>query len=141
MRLLTRFPFTAYGNRQMTDKTSETVSQINAYAPPSNLNPRGRSIWRSCLTARRRELWDAPALDLLAMMCRTWQTWEQIQDKLEQMEPDWPDYGQLIRLADLLAGRAATLATKLRLTPQSLDKKTAGTNRRAPHRIDFGGLA
>lgn len=95
-------------------------------------------MWRSCLTARRRELWDAPALDMLAMLCRIWQQWDALQTKLENMDPSDPDFGKLLRLADLLAGRTATMATKLRLTPQSIDKKRAAVGRGAPHRINFG---
>lgn len=116
-------------------------SYNNNYAPPASLNDAGRSLWRSCLTARRSELWDAPALDLLAMMCRTWSQWERVQYQLEQTEPDAAEFGQLVRLADLLAARASTLATKLRLTPQALDKKVAATGRAPAHRIDFGAVA
>lgn len=118
-----------------------TVEKFSAHQPPSNLSAKGRSIWRQALTARRIELWDAPALEMLGMMCRTWSEWHRLQERLESMDVEDPVYGQKLRLADLLAARASTLATKLRLTPQSLDKKLAATGRGRPHPIDFGSVS
>ena len=113
----------------------------NHYEPPAGLSDFGRSLWRQCLTARRAELWDAPALEMLAMLCRIWSTWQRVQSQIEETEPGAPEFAQLVRLADSLAGRAATIATKMRLTPQSLDKKTAAVKRAPAHRIDFGAVA
>lgn len=117
---------------------NDVVKQFDAFQPPAALNSKARSMWRSCLTSRRRELWDAPALSLLGMLCRVWSQWDAVQTKLEDMDASDPDYAKLVRLADLLAGRTATLSTKLRLTPQAIDKKRAAVGRGTPHRINFG---
>lgn len=113
-------------------------SEFSAFDPPKELNAKGRSFWRQCLTARRRDLWDAPALALLGMLCRLWAEWERLQDRLEHIDPDAPEYGNTLRQVDLLAARCAGISTKLRLTPQAIDKKRAAVGRGGPSPINWG---
>lgn len=110
--------------------------------PPARLGKVARDIWRSTTSSRPADYFDAASLPMLEAYCRAHAEYLRVQSALESMNPkrDAKEYARLARTADSLTGRAAMLATKMRLSQQSrYDGRTAarkaGDHRTAAERM------
>jgi hypothetical protein len=103
-----------------------------AVAPPDEIDVRrGRpppperlsALWERLVFSRRPGWFDAGAASLLERFCVTMIQCQEIEAALHRTAVADPQYPKLAKLHRLSAALAATLATRLRLTPHSrIDK-------------------
>ncbi len=96
--------------------------------PPNDLPEPCRSIWRELVDALPPDRFHASDRPLLVLYCRALHQAALAFEGLEQYgAADGDSVSPWLRVADSSTKQAATLATKLRLCPQSrLDRKVAG---------------
>lgn len=106
-------------------KPVPSVPDPVGYPPaPRGLSRRQRALWRTIAASKPPNWWDAATLPLLAALVAHAATLEQLQAQFDQLG-DLADPGTLARLERLSSLRdreakaMSSLATKLRLTPQS----------------------
>ena len=91
--------------------------------PPERLSEAERALWERLVFSRRPGWFDAGAASLLERFCVTMIQCQEIEAALHQTPVADPQYPKLAKLHRLSAALAATLATRLRLTPHSrIDK-------------------
>lgn len=96
--------------------------------PPADLPEPCRAIWRELVDSLPPDRFHASDRPLLVMYCRALLQAQLAFEALEQYGAcDGDSVSPWLRVSDSAAKQAATLATKLRLCPQSrLDRKVAG---------------
>lgn len=101
---------------------------VRRIQPPNDLPEPCRSIWRELVDSLPPDRFHASDRPLLVLYCRALHQAALAFEALEQYgAADGDSVSPWLRVADSAAKQAATLATKLRLCPQSrLDRKVAG---------------
>lgn len=99
---------------------------------PDDLQPEARRVWSEVVDTLPPDRFHASERPLLALYCRSMVTAERA---LTAIDRDGPLIGDKInpalRLFDTSVRQVVSLATKLRVTPQSrVDRKVAGTSAR-----------
>jgi phage terminase small subunit len=86
--------------------------------PPEQLPEEAKEVWRGIVAGFRSD-WFQGAEHLLKCYCEQVVIERQIADTLHKFSIHSPRYGELVRLYALVVGSLVSVATKLRLTPQS----------------------
>jgi len=96
--------------------------------PPNDLPEPCRAVWRELVDSLPPDRFHKSDRPLLVLYCRALYQADLAFEALEQYgAADGDSVSPWLRVADSSAKQAATLATKLRLCPQSrLDRKVAG---------------
>ena len=94
--------------------------------PPSYLTPEQEDVWRLVVASRGGDLIAPESFPVLVEYCRQVISANQVAAQLDSFDPEWSkdDEGlkrldKLLAMQDRLAGKVASLAAKLRLTPSS----------------------
>lgn len=94
--------------------------------PPAYLTPEQDDIWRLVVASRGGDLIAPEAFPVLVEYCRAVTSGNQVASQLDAFDPSWADseeglkrWDKLLAMQDRLAGKLASLAAKLRLTPSS----------------------
>lgn len=103
---------------------------------PSYLTPEQEDIWRLIVASRGGDLIAPEAFPVLVEYCRSVTASNQVAAQLDAFDPGWAcdeeglkRWDKLLAMQDRLAGKIASLAGKLRLTPSSrMQPISAGRN-------------
>ena len=103
---------------------------------PSYLTPEQDDIWRLVVASRGGDLIAPESFPVLVEYCRAVVASNQVAGQLDSFDPSWADtdeglkrWDKLLAMQDRLAGKVASLAGKLRLTPSSrIQPVSAGRN-------------
>jgi len=94
--------------------------------PPAYLTPEQEDIWRLVVASRGGDLIAPESFPVLVEYCRAVTSANHVASQLDAFDPSWvaDDEGlkrwdKLLAMQDRLAGKVASLAGKLRLTPSS----------------------
>ena len=104
--------------------------------PPSYLTPEQEDVWRMVVASRGGDLIAPESFPVLVEYCRQVISADQVAAPLEAFGPEWSKddeglkrWDKLLAMQDRLAGKVASLAGKLRLTPSSrVQAISAGRN-------------
>ena len=105
---------------------------------PEHLTESQADIWRLVITSRAGELIPPESYPVLVEYCRAITAADQVAEELDAFKSEWrkTDEGlrrwdKLLAMQDRLAGKIASLAVKLRITPSTrVHPEKAGTNAR-----------
>ena len=105
---------------------------------PEHLTQAQADVWRLVITSRAAELIPPESYPVLVEYCRAVVAADQVAEELDVFKPEWrkTDEGlrrwdKLLAMQDRLAGKIASLAVKLRITPSTrVHPEKAGTNAR-----------
>ena len=86
--------------------------------PPEQLPEEGEEVWRGIVAGFRAD-WFQGSEHILKCYCQTVVIERQVAGMLDKCSIRSARYGELIRLYALVVGSMVSVATKLRLTPQS----------------------
>lgn len=103
--------------------------------PPKHLTADQGQIWRLVMAAPAGDMVTPDSYPVLAEYCRLVVQSNQVAAELDEFDPDWAtdDEGlrrweTLLKMHDRIVGRIVSVATKLRITPQTRTQQaTAGT--------------
>lgn len=103
------------------------VSELQRLAePPSYLTPEQDDIWRLVVASRGGDLIAPESFPVLVEYCRAVTSANQVAAQLDAFDQSWASdeeglkrWDKLLAMQDRLAGKVASLAGKLRLTPSS----------------------
>lgn len=94
--------------------------------PPSYLTPEQEDVWRLVVASRGGDLIAPESFPVLVEYCRQVISANQVAAQLDAFDPEWAKddeglkrWDKLLAMQDRLAGKVASLAAKLRLTPSS----------------------
>jgi len=94
--------------------------------PPSYLSPEQEDVWRLVVASRGGDLIAPEAFPVLVEYCRAVISANQVAAQLDAFDQSWASeddglkrWDKLLAMQDRLAGKVASLAGKLRLTPSS----------------------
>jgi hypothetical protein len=87
--------------------------------PPEQLADEGKEVWRAIVAGFRSD-WFQGSEHILKCYCQEVVIERQVAGMLCQCGIASAHYGELVRLYALVVGSLVSVATKLRLTPQSL---------------------
>lgn len=94
--------------------------------PPSYLTPEQDDVWRMVVASRGGDLIAPESYPVLVEYCRAVISANQVAAQLDAFDPEWAKddeglkrWDKLLAMQDRLAGKVASLAGKLRLTPSS----------------------
>ena len=94
--------------------------------PPSYLTPEQEDVWRLVVASRGGDLIAPESFPVLVEYCRQVISANQVAAQLDAFDPEWSKddeglkrWDKLLAMQDRLAGKVASLAGKLRLTPSS----------------------
>ena len=104
--------------------------------PPSYLTPEQEDVWRLVVASRGGDLIAPESFPVLVEYCRQVISANQVAAQLDAFDPEWAKddeglkrWDKLLAMQDRLAGKVASLAGKLRLTPSSrVQAISAGRN-------------
>ena len=104
--------------------------------PPSYLTPEQEDVWRLVVASRGGDLIAPESFPVLVEYCRQVISANQVAAQLDSFDPEWAKddeglkrWDKLLAMQDRLAGKVASLAGKLRLTPSSrVQAISAGRN-------------
>jgi len=104
--------------------------------PPRHLTASQADIWRMVVASRAGDLIAPEAYPVLVEYCRAVTASNLLAAEIDQFDPEWSReddglrrWDKLLGMQDRLAAKICSLATKLRLTPQSrVHRETAGTH-------------
>lgn len=104
--------------------------------PPSYLSPEQEDVWRLVVASRGGDLISPESYPVLVEYCRATISANQIAAQLDAFDPEWSKddeglkrWDKLLAMQDRVAGKVASLAGKLRLTPSSrVQAISAGRN-------------
>lgn len=104
--------------------------------PPSYLTPEQEDVWRLVVASRGGDLIAPESFPVLVEYCRAVISANQVAAQLDAFDPEWAKddeglkrWDKLLAMQDRLAGKVASLAGKLRLTPSSrVQAVSAGRN-------------
>ena len=104
--------------------------------PPSYLTPEQEDVWRLVVASRGGDLIAPESFPVLVEYCRQVISANQVAAQLDAFDPEWAKddeglkrWDKLLAMQDRLAGKVASLAGKLRLTPSSrVQAVSAGRN-------------
>ena len=104
--------------------------------PPSYLTPEQEDVWRLVVASRGGDLIAPESFRVLVEYCRQVISANQVAAQLDAFDPEWAKedeglkrWDKLLAMQDRLAGKVASLAGKLRLTPSSrVQAISAGRN-------------
>lgn len=122
------------GRKSEAELAIAPVSELSTIPrPPKHLTAEQSDIWRVVMASRSAEMVEPEAYPVLVEYCRIIASANQVADQISTFDPAWladddglKRYERLIGLQDKLAGRASSIATKLRLTPSTrFDSGTA----------------
>jgi hypothetical protein len=113
---------------------------------PEHLTDPQSDIWRLVMHSRAGELIPPESYPVVVEYCRAIVASDQVAEELDAFKPEWrkTDEGlrrwdKLLAMQDRLAGKIASLAVKLRITPSSrVHPEKAGTNARKNWEIAEG---
>ena len=95
-------------------------------SPPEHLTDAQSAIWRMVMASRGGDLIAVEAYPVLVEYCRLVDGANQVAEQLAEFDPEWAKadeglkrWDKLLGMQDRLTGRITSVATKLRLTPQS----------------------
>ncbi|RME62412.1 MAG: hypothetical protein D6782_12255 [Alphaproteobacteria bacterium] len=92
-------------------------------APPSELPEEQADVWRVVCSAQPDDWWGPEMAEVLAQYCRHVVAARRVADLIEQQEAgvdlDIETYDRLLRMQEREGRAMSSLATRLRLTPQS----------------------
>jgi hypothetical protein len=115
------------GRKSAASLSVASINQKVRLAPPAGLSELELDVWRATINAKPADWFDKSHLPLLCQYVRHVSYVQIIKAQIDAMEPNWlTDEDGLKRYDRLLAmhereGRAiSSLATRLRLTPQSV---------------------
>lgn len=108
--------------------------------PPAHLPDEAATIWRATTASRPAGYFDAGSLPLLEVYSRLVAEYRRVAAAVEAMPVDDDDFAKLTSVADKLAGRVSSLATRMRLSQQSRTDsrgagRAAGDHRTAADRV------
>ena len=110
---------------------SENVQQIDQRPqPPEDLNPEEVQVWQDTVNSLQADWFRGETLNLLTQYCRHVVSARFLAEHLEQMRGnadtfDNREYAAMLRARKGETDAIATLATKLRITPQSTTSHAA----------------
>lgn len=92
-------------------------------SPPSDFPPSESEVWRSVVSTKPVDWFQADSAPLLAEYCRAVVMTDRLAMMIEAAmtapDEDGPSLKDLLKMRDVESRRAATLAVKMRLTQQS----------------------
>ena len=102
--------------------------------PPAGMTQPERETWKTVVASPAGKFIDSSDHALLVEYCRLVAVADVLADQIHQFKPEWltrddglDRFAQLVRLQNQNAGRVASLAGKLRLSPSArVHKETAG---------------
>lgn len=103
--------------------------------PPTNLTGDQGELWRMVMASPAGDMITQDAFPVLSEYCRCITFADTVAVELNKFDPSWAieddgleRWNRLLAMQDRLSGRISSLATKLRITPQTrVWKQTAGS--------------
>lgn len=103
--------------------------------PPKNLSVAQSEIWKLVIASRSGDMIAPEAYPVLVEYCRSITAADMIAEQIDHFDPLWiaeddglKRWDKLLGMQDRVSAKVASLATKLRITPQTrIHKEKAGT--------------
>lgn len=138
------------GSRGRTSSAELQIAPVVHLRPipkaPEHLTESQSDIWCLVMNSRAGELITPESYPVVVEYCRAVVAADQVAQELDEFKPEWrkTDEGlrrwdKLLAMQDRLAGKIASLAVKLRITPSTrVHPEKAGTNARKDWEIVEG---
>ena len=108
------------GRRSAASLTVATINPWTRLGPPESLTPDGADLWREIVASKPAEWFQVDTAPLLEAFCTLTVEYRRAAKALALAGPqDLGSYRVLVEVVTKLAKDMASLATKMRLTPQS----------------------
>ena len=115
------------GKPSVADKTAPVLAFTRPLPPPpAELTPAQAEVWKSVVASPTGAMLSPEMAPLIIEYCRAVERAAVVARQVEAFEPEWistdgglPRWDRLLRIADRAAGRVASLAVKLRLSPST----------------------
>ena len=129
----------ARGRKAQASLTVAPVTELkNIPKPPTNLTPVQGEVWRLVMSSSAGDFIQSESYPILVEYCRTVVVADEVAEQLNAFDPTWLEdeeglrrWDRLQAMQDRAGRRAASLATKLRITPSTrTHPEKAGTAER-----------
>ena len=108
------------GRRSTASLAIAAVQSWTRLEPPESVSEAAAVVWREVVATKPAEWFQADTAPVLEAYCNTIVEYRRVADALAETGPsDLKTYRPLVEMAEKLGRAITSMATKMRLTPQS----------------------